>query len=708
MPKETSPWWIALLSIGALACGSDGATDVAADGDAGTQGADILADGGAGDQDTLSGDGGALDAAGLDAVAQDAGSPVPPEICLSGAGWDGKSPIFTDVTELAGIGPQGIAAKGVRLSAADLDGDLLPEIAVRRHVADKRSGLAGAERYTTVLRNLSGGAGLKFSDFTAGSGLIATRDGAQGRPTHIVVFGDVDNDGHTDVFAGMTVGPASKAEAVDASEVLINDGKGALLLLADNPFGDATHRLGLTSATFVDYDRDGNLDLWLGYGTYGDAPTADRLMKGDGKGGFVDVTTAEGLMTKPYQALADVASGAAHRNTWGTGACDLNADGHPDLYTTSYGRYFNGLWLGGQLEGASRFVDAMHSSKFGRDDNDDWTTNINAQCHCADNPTDAECDKAPKPEANCAQLKYSFGGKYRWNHQYDRSPWRLGGTTGTAICADVDRDGDLDVMQFNIVHGDVGPSSDPSHLMRNDGGAIPIFTHLGNDKTGLHHVWDSKWGWNEGDMTGAVFDFDNDGRLDILIASSDYPGTRAFLYHQQPGGSFVEVGKELSMDHRRAHGVAVADFDRDGDLDVALGHSRARCTGATDCPPDEQIHLYRNETISKAHQGGNWLQLQLVGTGGSNRSAIGARVQVQAGGVTQTAELDGGHGHYGIHNDLVLHFGLGKACKIDAVVVRWPDAKGTTETYAGVRANYLVRLTQGQSAATYPRYEPVP
>lgn len=681
-------------SAGVAAQGADGAGPADA-----VASADVIADG--------------APAPGTDGQAADlpSGPFVPPERCFSASGWQGSTALFTDITEAAGVGPEsGYHVQGVRLSTADLDGDDYPELVVRRHVVGQRTDLAAGKQFTWLLHNNSAAKGaISFTDNTLPSGLLATRDGAVGRPVHVVVFGDVDNDGDVDVFAGMHVSQKSSGEAVDNSELLLNDGQGHLSLADKGSFAAAAVRRGLTGATMVDYDRDGKLDLWLGYTTWGDppAPTPDLLFAGDGGGNFTDVTAAEGLMTLPYGALAPVAAGTSHRNTWSAGACDLNNDGHPDLLTTSYGRYFNGLWLGGQVQGDKRFFDAMHDSKFGRDDNDDWTSNINAQCYCQDNPKAEDCDKAPVPKVNCAGLKASFGGIYRWNHDYDRQPWRLGGTTATAICADVDRDGDLDVMQFDIVHGDVGPSSDPSHLMANlgptsAGGKIPLFSHLDNKATGLQRQWPSPYGWNEGDMTGAVFDFDNDGRLDILIASSDYPGTRAFLFHQQSNGAFKEVPFAMAIDHRRAHGVAIADFDRDGDLDVALGHSRARCSGATDCPPDEQLHIYRNETHGAANQGANWVQLRLVGSGGSNRSAIGARVTVQAGGISQTAELDGGHGHFGIQNDLVLHFGLGAACKIDKITVRWPDQALTEQTFEGVLANYLVRLTQGQSQVVYP------
>ena len=94
--------------------------------------------------------------------------------------------------------------------------------------------------------------------------------------------------------------------------------------------------------------------------------------------------------------------------------------------------------------------------------------------------------------------------------------------------------------------------------------------------------------------------------------------------------------------------------------------------------------------------GSNRIQLTLEGTG-ANRSAIGARVSVTAGGVTQTQEVGGGYGHYGAQNDAMLHFGLGQHC-FAKVSVRWPDAPLTEQTvYAG--SGQRIRLTQGGAPA---------
>ena len=693
-----------VLPVPLVATGGD-----TADTDAAKAAADGQHDGDASGAQSLDGTGSAADGS-TEVVA----APQPPRICRPATAWQPGTKAFTDVTEAVGIGTAeptatGLGVGGIRLSAADLDGDGLPELVVRRHVLGLRDPFEAGKRMTWLLHNDSKPGPWRFSDITQSSGLLQTRDGKDGRPTHIAVYGDIDNDGDVDVFTGMNVAfdPKNDPNKVDASEVMINDGKAKFTLSALPQFASADLRRSLNAATFVDYDRDGLLDLWLGYGSWGTQgfPIADQLVRGDGQAGFTTVTADEGLLTKDWIKLVDVQIGAAHRNTWGTAACDVNDDGHPDLLTTSYGRYFNGLWLGGGTKGTSfRFDDVQIESGWGRDDDDDWTTNWNAQCYCQDNPAAPECSKAQKPKVNCAALKASFGGKYRWDHANDREAWRLGGNTGTGVCGDLDRDGDLDFLVVTIVHSDVGTSSDPTRIVRNDGtgggksGGVPTFTHLKDTASGLQRTWPDPLNWNAGDITGALFDFDNDGRLDVLVASSDYPGTRAFLFRQLPSGMFSEVPTQDGIDFRHSQGAAIADFDADGDLDVALGHSLARCSSSPkECQKTEQIHVFRNDLGAQ----GNWLQLDLRGGKGANRSAIGARVQITAGGVTQTAEVGGGHGHYGQQNDLLQHFGLGAACDIDKVTVRWPDAAATTQTWAGVRANYRVRLRQGDAAPEY-------
>ncbi len=101
-------------------------------------------------------------------------------------------------------------------------------------------------------------------------------------------------------------------------------------------------------------------------------------------------------------------------------------------------------------------------------------------------------------------------------------------------------------------------------------------------------------------------------------------------------------------------------------------------------------------------QDSNWTRIRLVGggEGKANRSALGAVVKVTAGGRTMTQEVLGSWGHSNTQSD-VLVFGLGSACEIDSVEVRWPDADDATETYTEVRANYALEINQGEGGLAY-------
>ena len=197
------------------------------------------------------------------------------------------------------------------------------------------------------------------------------------------------------------------------------------------------------------------------------------------------------------------------------------------------------------------------------------------------------------------------------------------------------------------------------------------FERPGNEATGLTREHELV-AWNDGDITSSAFDFDNDGQLDVWIGSSDYEGARGLLFHNQGGRSFEAVPLDIGIDHTRSHGSAVADFDNDGDLDIVVGHSTARCED--DCYETNRIRFFENDVGEDA----NFVQLELEGGGDANTSAIGAQITLVADGRTQVRQVDGGHGQFGQQDPLAQHFGLGEACTAE-VTVRWPDASGTTQ-----------------------------
>ncbi|HEY0840759.1 MAG TPA: VCBS repeat-containing protein [Vulgatibacter sp.] len=606
-----------------------------------------------------------------------------PDLCRAGVAWSPGSVAFREATSRWGLDQLGV--EGVRLSVADVDRDGFADVFARKAGTGIDDFTPGGARHHWLLRNEGGE---RFRDFTFESGLLSPRRGSiptNGRPAEVTVFADVDGDGFVDAFTGASY-PETGKVGEESSEIMLNDGTGRFTL---GPEDAAPRREGgpvaIGGAAFVDFDRDGIVDLFVGNGVTNGTPAQDRLYRGAGGGRFEDVTSLRGLETTKWVAVEDLNEARAHSNAWGVVACDLNGDGSPELLASSYGRAPNHLW---QSSGGDDpvFENRSIESGYAFDDRQDWSDNESARCWCAHHPADPGCLDVPPPALIRCD---SDADAFRWNHARDREPYRLGGNSGTTVCADVNGDGALDLLTTEIVHWDVGSSSDPSELLLNRGGVDVAFDRPGNERTGLARTHD-RVDWNDGDMTAAVFDFDNDGRPDLYIGSSDYPGTRGHLFHQGKDGTFVELPPELGIDHRSSHGIAVADFDRDGDLDVIVGHSRTRCEGGDHCYSTGTPRFFENVI----GQDGNWIQLELEGGPGTNRSAIGARIEVRTNDGRQVQENGGGHGHYGIQHDLVAHFGMGAACEAE-VTIRWPDRALTTQRFT-LQAGYRYRVVQGE------------
>ncbi len=174
---------------------------------------------------------------------------------------------------------------------------------------------------------------------------------------------------------------------------------------------------------------------------------------------------------------------------------------------------------------------------------------------------------------------------------------------------------------------------------------------------------------------GGFFDYDNDGFLDIFIANGHvYPEVEQVtpeirykqtntLFHNQGNGKFLEVSKQAGSGFQKPYvgrGVAFADFDNDGSVDLVVGNNG-----------DPPLLLHNG--------GGNenhFINFKLVGVK-SNHDAMGARVRVVAGGISQIREIAGG-GSYLSQSDLRANFGLGKAARVETVEVQWPSGQKQT------------------------------
>jgi tetratricopeptide (TPR) repeat protein len=489
-----------------------------------------------------------------------------------------------------------------------------------------------------------------------------------------------------------------------------------------------------SGACFLDLEGDGDVDLYLVNGgtlaTFGGHNTArDALYRNEGGGRFTDVTAAAGIAEQawgggctagdydgdgdPDLFVSNFGADALYRNegdgtfrdvtgvagireqAWGFGAAffDADRDGDLDLFVANYLRFDPAdaemtarrcRWKGGAVmcgprgfegqadvfwrnRGDGTFEDASAAAGVGAD----GLYGMGVVAGDVDGDGDVDLFVANDSQEN--QLLVNDGGG-RFEDQALAAGVALSGDGRAqagmgADLGDVDGDGDEDLLVTNF-------SDDYHTLYRNDGDLL--FTDV-TAAAGLDGPSRSSVGWG-----GGFFDYDNDGDLDLFIASGHvYPGVEAFdkatsylqrnlLFENDGRGVFREVGQEsgeVFATPRAGRGAAFGDFDDDGDLDVVV-------VNADDLPL-----LLRNEGGNTRH----WLKVALAGRG-ANREGVGARVRLTAGGRTQVRETRRGSG-YASTNDPRLHFGLGDHQRVARLEVRWPS--GQTQVFEDLPADRL-------------------
>ncbi len=195
---------------------------------------------------------------------------------------------------------------------------------------------------------------------------------------------------------------------------------------------------------------------------------------------------------------------------------------------------------------------------------------------------------------------------------------------------------------------------------------------------------------------GGFFDYDNDGWLDLFIANGHvYPEVEqvtpevhykqiSTLFHNDGQGKFVDVtkssGKAFDTPHA-ARGVGFADFDNDGFVDLVIANN--------DDPP---LLLHNS-----GGNGNHFVSFKLIGTK-SNRDAMGTRLKLTAGGLTQIREIAGG-GSYLSQSDLRAHFGIGSSAMIEKLDITWPS--GAKQSFTDFPANQFYRIQEGVNTLGY-------
>ncbi|MFH1277114.1 MAG: FG-GAP-like repeat-containing protein [Candidatus Eisenbacteria bacterium] len=427
------------------------------------------------------------------------------------------------------------------------------------------------------------------------------------------------------------------------------------------PLGDTGFGQG---AAWGDYDGDGDHDLYVS-----NSGGANVMLRNEGAGAFSDVTGGP---------LGDGAAGA------GVAWADMDDDGDLDLSLVNAGsanKFFRNDGGGTMIDGTSG---PLGDSGFGFGTS--WS----------DYDGDGDADLYVVNAGSSNKLFRNDGG----GAFVDATTAVVGDAIGfgfTAAWGDYDNDGDGDLY--------IGNGFGPNKLIRNDGAGV--FTDItagpladGNSTYGV------AWGDydNDGDLdlylanelaanrllrndggtfvdatsaplgdTGAGYgcsfvDFDNDGDLDVFVAQS---GANR-LFENLGGGSFADAAETPVRDAASSAGAAWADYDGDGDLDLYLPNAG----GAN--------KLFRNDDPGT----NRWIQVDLVGSA-SNRSGIGARVRVVAGGGAQIREVASGSGFLS-QDALTAGFGLGASATIDSIIVRWPS--GTVTDTANVAADQRITL----------------
>lgn len=631
-----------------------------------------------------------------DSAVEIAGPQLPARLCKPPATLPAKW--FSIATAEFGLTDNHIANA---IAAADIDGDGFADLftsSVTSHRTTADVNWKDKQLRFLLMSKPSAGDAKKrvFVDALADSGLLATRDGKGNRGWGSADLGDLDNDGDTDVILCPTDQVSSgKAGPEDACDAFLNDGKGKFALA---PSSDLNSKVfWVPGGVLADFDRDGNLDFWpstVAHWPYGpsDPNTPPTLFQGHGDGTFTNASEKFGLPTKD----GSLKSGTQWRRVFGNSACDLDGDGDDDMIFASYGRQECQVWI----NDGGTFFEAGENLGLDHDDRTDTSDDQSFRCFCAANPNHGKCK--PMPPAPVVTCNNAFGpnsGPYfrGWIPGVSDQPYSLGGNYFSFACGDIDDDGDMDLLSATIVHGDVGSASDPSELILNPADGSK-FVRPGNEVTGLFRPETGIY-WNHGESMALMLDVNLDGRKDVMWTQTGAygPTDTASLFTQGSDGKFTRVDKAVGLVSSEVYNFGIPawlDIDGDGDLDLV---SSANKKVGTLVQPT--MLVYRNDVA----QAQNLLRIRLDGGKGqgSNRSAIGAVVRVTAGGRTQTQYVSGGYGHGNVQADLVLTFGLGSACDVDSISVRWPDAKATVSEFKNVRANYAIGLTMGTADVAY-------
>ena len=522
---------------------------------------------------------------------------IAPEAGLRGVAVSGSSTAKNYIVESTGTG----------LAIFDYDRDGLMDILLVG--ADYFEDESDEPRHY-LYRNLGD---LKFADVTESAGITHT-GWAQG-----ACVGDIDNDGHEDLFIPHW----------GQNRLFRNQGNGTFEEQSkERGLAEETGRWS-TGCSFLDFDRDGDLDLFVA--NYVRFDPAKTPKPGEGaQCRWKGIPVLCGPRGLPGESMS------LYKNTGDGQFRDVSATAGVETEKLYYG--FTPLT--------------------GDYDNDGWV-DVYVSCDST-----ASLFFHNKGDGTFEEIGVISGTAYNMDGQ------EQAGMGVTA--ADFDLDGDLDIFKTNF-------SNDTHTLYLNEGMQMFIDETV---TTGL--AVNTKYlGWGT-----AFLDIDHDGRKDIFVANGHvYPGVdkagvgetflqRRLVYWNYGKGRFHDMSDESGpgvSDPHSTRGIAVADLDNDGTLEVVT------------------LNMHEDPSLLKQYAPvGNSLIVDARMPSG--RAAVGARVQVTAGGQTQIDDVRSGGNHIS-QSSFRVHFGLGKESKATAKVT-WPD--GTEEAIGNVPANRILKVEPGK------------
>lgn len=465
---------------------------------------------------------------------------------------------------------------------------------------------------------------------------------------------DFNGDGNFDILLGAYL---------QNDDLLYYEGRG------DGSFVERTEAAGLSGqfGTFrlnqADFDNDGDLDVFIVRGAWV-APGRNSLMRNDGEGNFTDITALAGL-----DAIQQSMAGA-----W----ADYDNDGFLDLFVANLGLADSSILYRNLGDGS--FRDVTKSVELPR-------LRMCAGATWGDHDNDGDAD---------LYVSVAVGPNFLFRNNGDGSFTDVTSESGVGRPLisfptwffDYDNDGNLDLFggTFCMV-----PEREYASLtgrrLPDESSRLRLHRNLGGGRfadvtiqAGLDTVA-STMGGNYGDV-------DSDGYLDFYLGTGSPDMTHVVpnrFFSNINGEEFVDRTRELRLGHlQKGHGVAFADFDRDGDQDIFINLGGG-------FPVDR----FQPAVFSNPGNGNRWLEIQLEGTA-SNRAAIGARLEARLSDGRSVHRHVMSGGPFGA-SPLLQHFGLGKAEQIERLIVQWPS--GQVDVLEDLTANQRLLVREGSTGS---------